>query len=136
LPLPPGRQPPRVECAPDLPAINGDRAKLVQVVRNLVSNAYKYSPQGGDVVIRSLTATVEDRALAGFTVEDAGIGMTPAQCERAFDRFWRADLSGNIPGTGLGLSIVKEIVDLHEGSIEVSSEPGRGSVFTVLMPQV
>ena len=135
LPLPPGRQPPRVECAPDLPAITGDRAKLVQVVRNRVSNAYKYSPQGGDVVIRSLTATVEGRALAGFTVEDAGIGMTPAQCERAFDRFWRADLSGNIPGTGLGLSIVKEIVDLHEGSIEVSSEPGRGSVFTVLIPR-
>ena len=67
-------------------------------------------------------------------VRDQGIGMSPAQLERAFERFYRADPSGNIPGTGLGLCLVKEIVELLGGRIELESAPGQGTCARVWIP--
>jgi signal transduction histidine kinase len=69
-------------------------------------------------------------------IEDHGIGMSAAQLAHFGERFWRADPSGAIPGTGLGISLVKEIIQLHGGSLEVSSELGKGSCITVYLPVV
>jgi signal transduction histidine kinase len=64
-------------------------------------------------------------------VQDHGMGMSPEQLSRAFERFYRADSSGNIPGTGLGLNLVKEIAEIHGGTVELSSEPGVGTVASL-----
>jgi signal transduction histidine kinase len=76
----------------------------------------------------------QGRRYAVVQVQDHGIGMTPEQLEKAFDRFYRADTSGNIPGTGLGLSLVKEIADLHQGRVEMSSEFGKGTRVSLWIP--
>ena len=70
----------------------------------------------------------------GVRIADQGIGMTPEQLGRVFERFYRADASGNIPGTGLGMSLVKEIVELHGGDVEVASEYGKGTTVTLWLP--
>lgn len=114
--------------------LRADRKKLTQAVNNVVSNAYKYSPNGGDVDIE-LTTDVQNvqgtTPRVGIRIRDHGIGMTPAQLERVCERFYRADTSGKIPGTGLGMSIVKEILELHGGEVEVTSEFGKGSCVTL-----
>ena len=76
----------------------------------------------------------DDGNEVGLRVLDGGIGMKADEIERVFERFFRADHSGNIPGTGLGMSIVKEIISLHNGRIELSSEPGRGTAVTIWLP--
>lgn len=121
---------------PPAPAIvDGDRARLRQLVMNLVTNAVKYTPAGGSVWL-SLSATVE---AATVSVRDTGIGIAPGDVGRVFDRFWRADLArsrtGERPGIGLGLSIARWIAEAHGGSIAVTSRPGRGSTFTVTLPR-
>ncbi|TNF52343.1 MAG: HAMP domain-containing histidine kinase, partial [Burkholderiales bacterium] len=111
--------------------ILADGSKIHQALTNLLGNAFKYSPQGGEVV---LDATVEDQAdstMVAIHVRDSGIGMSPDQLERAFERFYRADTSGNIPGTGLGLNLVKEIAEIHGGSVQLQSELGKGTVATL-----
>ena len=72
-----------------------------------------------------------ERRMVGFEVRDSGIGMTVEQQKRCFERFYRADTSGKIPGTGLGMCIVKEIVELHNGHIDIRSTPGAGTTVTV-----
>lgn len=109
-----------------------DAAKIQQALTNVLSNAYKYSPDGGDITLEVLEDA--DRKRVGLRVSDHGIGMTPQQVSRAFERFFRADTSGNIPGTGLGLSLVKQIVELHEGEVELTSEPGEGTTITLWLP--
>ena len=117
--------------------IKADRKKLQQAVLNIVSNAYKYSPQGGAITIRYLQEAAgpngED-ARVGVEFIDQGIGMTPEQVGRVFERFYRADTSGKIPGTGLGMSIVKEIAELHGGSVELSSQAGNGTRVILWLP--
>jgi signal transduction histidine kinase len=111
--------------------VMADASKIEQALINLLSNAFKYSPSGGDV---SLTARVEERdgeEQIVIEVQDHGIGMTPEQLARAFERFYRADTSGNIPGTGLGLNLVKEIAEIHGGRIELASEPGVGTTASL-----
>jgi signal transduction histidine kinase len=117
--------------APTLPLAMGDPERIRQVIGNLVTNAHLYTPEGGRIHI----GVEADRAWVKIVVSDTGIGMTPEETERAFERFYRAR-SGNesAPGTGLGLSIVKSLVDLHHGVIEVDSEPGRGTTFNILIP--
>jgi len=134
---PPGRDAP---VAPDglgpLPAWF-DRGKIAQVLGNLLGNAYKYSPAGGAVRLQLLRENPPDAAgRVGFSVTDAGIGMTPAQVARIFERFYRADPSGTVLGTGLGMSIAKEIVDLHGGSLVVTSALGQGTCVSVWLPAV
>ncbi len=114
-----------------------DAAKIQQALTNLLSNAFKYSPAGGPV---ALTARVEAGAdgagVVAIAVRDEGLGMTPVQLQRAFERFYRADTSGNIPGTGLGLNLVKEIVELHGGTVSLDSTFGQGTTATLRLPLV
>jgi PAS domain S-box-containing protein len=107
-----------------------DIAKLRQVLNNIIGNAIKYSPQGGEIRVAIITGL----GRAGITVSDQGIGMTSAQILHYGDRFWRADSTGNIAGTGLGVAIVKEILTLLGGSLDVSSQPNQGTQVTLWLP--
>jgi signal transduction histidine kinase len=107
---------------------------MQQAITNLLSNAYKYSPAGGEVGIGFVTEADTDRRRVGIVVRDQGIGMTPAQLARVCERFYRADTSGKILGTGLGMSIVKEIVELHGGELELASTVGAGTTVTIWLP--
>ncbi|WNO04543.1 PAS domain S-box protein [Rhodoferax mekongensis] len=111
-----------------------DPEKMQQALTNLLANAFKYSPQGGDVTLSVRTEEDEGVRYAVIDVRDQGIGMTPEQLERAFERFYRADASGNIPGTGLGLSLVKEIADLHKGRATLQSTFGEGTTASLWIP--
>ena len=118
-----------------------DRKKLIQAVLNVISNAYKYSPDGGEVeldlvhVAAGADSPLESGAAAlGIRIVDHGLGMTPEQLARVFERFYRADTSGKIPGTGLGMSIVQEIVSLHGGKVSVTSAAGLGTTVTIWLP--
>ncbi len=108
-------------------AVNADEKLLRHVLVNLITNAFKYSPQGGPVNFR---VRVADGA-AAFEVADRGIGIPPEDQPRLFETFHRARNVGNISGTGLGLAIVKKSLDLHGGSIRFDSAPGRGTRFQV-----
>jgi signal transduction histidine kinase len=118
----------------------GDRGKLRQVLFNLLSNAYKYSTAPSAVTVRLLRDDGDDEvgggvARVGLAVTDRGIGMTPEQAARVFERFYRADPSGTVLGTGLGMSIVREIVQLHGGQVALDSQPGEGTTATVWLPR-
>ncbi len=113
-----------------------DADKTRQAITNVLSNAYKYSPQGGPIRLHTLERSIDGTPHVGVAVTDSGIGMTPAQKARLFERFYRADPSGNIPGTGLGMCLVQEIMDLQGGRIEVDSEPGIGTRVTLWFPLV
>jgi len=116
----------------DSPAFRGDAKRLGQMLDNLVSNAIKFTPAGGRVVVRS--ERVDDDVL--FEVADTGEGIPVEERERLFDAFFRARAAtaNAVPGTGLGLTITKAIVDAHGGTIELATEPGRGSTFRVRIP--
>ena len=130
---PDGRQAAELQlCEPEL-WVHVDASKLGQALRNVLSNAYKYSPGGGRVSVRVL-APAEGRV--DIEIQDPGIGMTPEELARATERFYRADKSGVIPGTGLGMAIVKEIVVLMGGSLQLASEPGQGTCVTVRLPTI
>lgn len=108
-----------------------DRLKIEQVLENLLSNAIKYSPNGGDIRI---TGAMEPAGLH-LSIGDEGIGMTPEQAARIFDKFYRADSSTTaVRGTGLGLTIVRHIINGHGGRIWVESTPLQGSTFHILLP--
>ena len=121
---------PLLEGPQGLLPVRVDRNKMRQALGNVLSNAYKYSPQGGAVQMRIVTEGQE----LGVQVQDSGIGMTPEQLARVSERFYRADTSGSIPGTGLGMSIVKEIVELLGGRMALASEPGVGTTVTLWLP--
>jgi signal transduction histidine kinase len=128
------REAPVLEPAARRVAVRVDRGKLLQAIGNVLSNAYKYSPDGGAVRLRVLERSDPELPLAGIEVRDEGMGMTPQQLARVSERFYRADTSGNIPGTGLGMSIVKEIVELLGGRLALASTPGRGTTVTLWLP--
>jgi PAS domain S-box-containing protein len=132
---PPGGRPlPALGLPKDPVLVRGDRKKLQQAVTNVLSNAYKYSPGGGGVELDVLVPSADSPAEIGLRITDHGIGMTPAQCQRVGERFFRVDTSGKIPGTGLGMAIVKEIVALHRGRLEITSAPGQGTQVTLWIP--
>ncbi len=115
---------------PDDLHVVGDRNRLRQVLANLLDNAVKYTPRGGRVAIE-----VSPRGnLGAFTITDTGIGIPPDELPRVWERLYRGDKSRSERGLGLGLSLVKAIVQAHHGRVEVTSEPGRGSSVTVLLP--
>jgi signal transduction histidine kinase len=123
--------------APDRVAlVNVDKQKIHQVLSNLLSNALKFSPPDESVTISMRLTADEKLPRISVAIEDRGIGMSAEQMVRFGERFWRADPSGVIPGTGLGVSLVKEIIQLHGGSLEVSSEFGKGSCITFYLPLV
>jgi signal transduction histidine kinase len=112
--------------------VEADRSKMTIVLANLISNAIKFTPNGGRTGIRG--GKEDDHAW--FAVWDTGIGIAQEHFERIFDRFYQIEpsLSRHYDGIGLGLAIVKEMVDLHHGSVKVQSEKGKGSAFTVTIP--
>ncbi|GEM_PF-2047942 len=124
----------KVELHASEKAINlqADSFRLRQVLLNLLTNAIKYTPDDGDVFIE----IESDDNFVTISVVDSGIGMDEEHLELIFNRFYRVDKTGNRNdgGSGLGLAIVKWIVDAHQGTIEVTSTPGQGSRFTVVLP--
>jgi signal transduction histidine kinase len=117
--------------------VSVDLNKMRQALTNVLSNAYKYSPGGGDVSVRLVGGPPAAAGLpptVGVEVRDAGIGMTAEQLARVSERFYRADASGSIPGTGLGMSIVKEITELLGGRLALASQPGEGTAVTLWLP--
>ena len=112
-----------------------DPDKMNRVFANVLSNAFKYSPGGGDIKVRTVEGQLRGQPAVGVQVRDHGIGMTAEQQRRVFERFYRADPSGNIPGTGLGMSLVKEITELQEGQVQIDSEPGQGTTVTLWLPR-
>jgi signal transduction histidine kinase len=116
-----------------LPPVRAERNQLAQVVTNLVTNAIKYTPAGQ---VRINVCSDAECGQACLEVHDTGMGIDPQDLPHIFERFYRGQKVGGstVPGTGLGLSIVKEIVDLHEGKIEVESQLGTGSTFRVWLP--
>ena len=114
------------------PEISGDRARLAQVLDNLVSNAVKFTPSGGTVTVKTLIRPGEIELI----VSDTGMGIPADELPRLFERFFRAEraTAAAIPGTGLGLAIVKTIVTGHGGRIRVESEDGAGTTFRIVLP--
>lgn len=112
--------------------VKGDAGKLSQAVTNLISNAIRYTPEGGTV---SVSVTAGD-IMANITVKDTGIGLTPEEARQVFDRFWRADNSRtrDTGGLGIGLSLVKEIVQRHGGWVQVDGRKGEGACFIMHLP--
>lgn len=126
-----------VVSEPDGPLwVRGDVQKTRQAVLNVLSNAYKYSPDGGDVEIGFVVETAQEGSppRTGVRIRDHGVGLTPEQLARIGERFFRADKSGRIPGTGLGLSIVQEFLKLMGGSMAVDSVHGQGTTVTLWLP--
>ncbi len=117
----------------DFPHIRGDYERLQEVFTNLLGNAIKYSPGGGQIKVTGHLGKVNTVRLS---VTDQGIGIAPADQERIFDRFHRVDnrLARQTPGTGLGLFLVKAVVEVHGGQVSVESTPGQGSTFWVELP--
>ena len=125
------------EMEPSLPAVRGDRDRLLQVVANLLSNAVKFTPPGGAVTVRSRATVLAGRGPAvEITVRDTGEGIPPDQLDQLFRRFSQVGegRSEQKRGTGLGLVFSREIVELHGGRIGVESVPGSGTTFTVVLP--
>ncbi|MEZ4600684.1 MAG: heavy metal sensor histidine kinase [Syntrophotaleaceae bacterium] len=112
--------------------MQGDELRLRQLFLNLISNAVKYTPEGGQVEI--ILATQGDEAVVA--ISDTGIGIPPEHLPHIFDRFYRIDEARNREdgGTGLGLAIVRSLAQAHDGRVEVTSVPGKGSTFTVYLP--
>jgi nitrogen-specific signal transduction histidine kinase len=120
-----------VYVAPALPLAMADPGRIRQVIANLLTNAHMYTEEGGRIHV----GVEADRARVKIVVADSGVGMTKEELDRVFDRFYRArGASASVPGTGLGLSIVKSLIDMHDGEIEVESEVGRGTTFSVFVP--
>ncbi|MBW1778848.1 MAG: HAMP domain-containing protein [Deltaproteobacteria bacterium] len=109
----------------------GDRGKLQRAIANILDNAMKYTPPGGEVIL-SIDSRYGDIVIA---VVDSGIGIEEKDFSRIFDRFFRKDPSRSTSGSGLGLSLSLAIVRAHGGKIEVKSRPGKGSTFTITLPQ-
>ncbi len=121
-----------IDVAPNLPFIGVEKNHLTQLLTNLLGNAIAYTPNGGRVTIQAGVAN----DMACVNVADTGVGIPKEEIPRLFDRFFRgaAAQDGATPGTGLGLAICKEILDRYGGRIEVESEVGVGSIFTVWLP--
>jgi PAS domain S-box-containing protein len=130
--------PARHEFVIDVPHGDGvmwvDPEKTHRALTNVLSNAIKYSPDGGPIMIVSRLGMLRGEKAVALTIADRGIGMTGEQLARVFERFFRADPSGNIPGTGLGMCLVKEIVELQGGRVEIESQLGEGTRVTLWLP--
>ncbi|MEJ2150450.1 MAG: PAS domain S-box protein [Chloroflexota bacterium] len=122
----------------DLPAIQADEGLIGQTLSALLTNAFNYTPAGGQVVVSTQSAEFDGQRWAGFSVGDTGPGISPADFPHLFERFYRgsAGYESGVPGTGLGLAIAGEIVEHHHGRIEVANrgEGEAGAVFTVWLP--
>ena len=123
-----------IECyvLNEIPEIEGDYGRLEQVAFNIIGNAVKYTPEGGNITV--YVGRIYNDVY--FKVTDSGIGIPEEDIERIFERFYRVDKarSREMGGTGLGLSIAREIIEAHKGSINISSKVGVGTEVTVRLP--
>ena len=120
-----------VDGGPEDVVVMGDRTRLEQVAANLIDNALKYTTAGGRVDVE----VARDGEWAVLSVRDTGVGIPPEELPRIWDRLFRGDASRTERGLGLGLSLVRAIVAAHGGTVDVTSKPGQGSVFTVRLAQ-
>jgi len=123
----------RTEAAPDLPALYADHRRVRQIMLNLLSNAIKFTPEGGDVCVRT---AMEDGTIR-IQVADTGIGIAKSDIPLALERFGQidSDLARKYEGTGLGLPLSKCLMEGHGGKLEIESEPGRGTTVTITFPK-
>lgn len=112
-------------------AVNGDRARLAQIARNLIGNALKYTPAGGQIDV--WVKPTADGSL--LIVEDTGPGFTDDEAPRLFERFWRGRSAADADGSGIGLAVVAELVRAHGGSVLAAPRPEGGARFTVALPR-
>jgi two-component system sensor histidine kinase/response regulator len=125
----------RMEVPEGLPLVYGDREKIEQVLMNLVGNAIKFTPEGGEISV-SARPTHDEGDMVAISVKDSGIGIPKDQLGKVFDKFYQVEgsLHRSLSGTGLGLSITKGLVEANEGRIWAESEVGKGSIFTFTLP--
>jgi len=124
----------KLQIQTPLSLVRIDPSKLNLVLTNILSNAYKYSFGQGDIVLRAFNTEQDGKFWVALEVEDHGVGMYQEQMDHVFERFWRADASGNVPGTGLGMALVKEIMDIFKGRIELKSDIGIGTRVKLWLP--
>nr|WKN40082.1 ATP-binding protein [Tunicatimonas sp. TK19036] len=115
-------------------SVNADLQKMTMIVNNLLSNAFKFTPEEGTIII-SLWA---EHSNLWITVQDNGLGIDPQEHDSIFDRFYQSEngQKHNVTGTGIGLSLTREVVNMHRGDIQLESQPEKGSTFTVCLPIV
>jgi signal transduction histidine kinase/GGDEF domain-containing protein len=125
----------KMEIQEELPSVYGDREKLEQILTNLVGNATKFTPEGGEISV-SAKPSEEEEAMVAISVRDSGIGIPEDQLDKVFEKFHQVEdsLRRSITGTGLGLAITKGLVEAQHGKIWVESELGKGSTFTFTLP--
>ena len=119
-----------LECPPELPNVKADPARMAQVVVNLIHNAIKFTPPGGQIVVTAH----QDYNMVVFEIRDTGVGIPAEDLPRIFERFYKTDRSRSTGGTGLGLSIARHQVEAHGGRIWATSELEKGSVFSFSIP--
>jgi two-component system sensor histidine kinase/response regulator len=117
-----------------LPTILGNKRWLQRAIENLITNAFKYTPDGGKIEIKTGLVEMDGERYIEISVKDNGVGIPAEDISKIFEPFYRGRNSKNEKGIGLGLSLVKQVVDLHGGKIEVRSELGKGSLFSILIP--
>jgi signal transduction histidine kinase len=125
-----------VEVPEALPTVAADRTRLVQILVNLLSNACKYTPEGGSITVKAQPANGSEDGFVRCSVRDTGVGISEEDQARLFTKYFRADDPAvrNEPGTGLGLVITKNLIELQGGKIWMESQAGQGSEFTFTMP--
>ena len=111
-----------------------DPSRLERVIVNLLDNAVKYSPEGGEIQVRIRHEERDGNPTAVLTVQDRGVGIPPADLPHVFDQFRGSNVVGQISGTGLGLAGVRQIVEEHGGTVAIESEEGQGTKATVAIP--
>ena len=119
------------DAQPDVMVV-GDADMIRQATANLISNAVRYTPEGGHITVSVKKGDI----MASIAVRDTGIGLSKEEARMVFSRFWRADAGRNREsgGLGVGLAVVKEIVDRHGGWVQVEGEKGKGACFTIHIP--
>jgi signal transduction histidine kinase len=126
----------QINIPDDLPKVWGDHVRLVQVMTNLVSNAHKYTPEDGEILVQADLLPEREQPRVRVLVKDDGIGMTPEDKRKIFTKFFRSEdqKAREAPGTGLGLNITKNLVEMQDGKIWFESEFRQGTTFYFTIP--
>ena len=117
-----------------LPAILVDRTYIMRALANLAQNAVNYTPEGGEVALSATRRIGDTGDFVVLSVSDTGPGIAPEDQAKVFQKYFRAEGRAGTKGAGLGLAIVKAVAEAHKGRVELKSEPGKGSVFSLILP--
>jgi signal transduction histidine kinase len=128
----------KLQISNDLPELRADYNRMIQILTNLVSNAYKYTPEGGEICLIAQPYNNGEIDGVSITVKDTGYGIAEEDQAKLFTNFFRSSDQHirDEPGTGLGLSITKNMVETHGGELSFESDYGRGSAFTFTLPRI